>query len=127
MPFDWNDFLSLAEELAQRVDNAARRSAISRAYYSAFNQAYARAEATAGPRPNDQPFHSWCWRTYTSTQDARCRRIGIEGERIKRLRVKADYDRSDNPRIEDEVRRALEEARRYPAILTALDPRHPRP
>jgi len=33
MSFDWNNFLVLAEELGQRGDEAAKRTAISRAYY----------------------------------------------------------------------------------------------
>ncbi len=36
MPFDWRDYLSLGQELSQRQDEAAQRSAISRAYYAAF-------------------------------------------------------------------------------------------
>jgi hypothetical protein len=35
--FDWSRYLDLADELARRVsDEAAERSAISRAYYAAF-------------------------------------------------------------------------------------------
>jgi hypothetical protein len=48
MPFDWNDFLTLAEELAARDDQASKRTAISRAYYSVFHAANARAERTTG-------------------------------------------------------------------------------
>jgi hypothetical protein len=33
MPFDWNDFLSLARQLARSADEASKRTAKSRAYY----------------------------------------------------------------------------------------------
>ncbi len=40
MPFDWFEYLTLAEELALRMkEEAAVRSAISRAYYAGFNLA----------------------------------------------------------------------------------------
>ncbi len=42
------EFLTLARELAGRDDEAARRTAISRAYYAAFHQL--RASARLGPR-----------------------------------------------------------------------------
>ena len=34
--FDWNDFKTLAEELRQRNDEAAQRTAISRVYYAVY-------------------------------------------------------------------------------------------
>jgi uncharacterized protein (UPF0332 family) len=127
MPFDWTKFLTLAQELATRVDDASRRSAVSRAYYSAFNVAYQRAILTAGNRPSDQSSHSWCWRKYTATNDKSCRRIGIIGERMKRLRVDADYKADDDPRIEDAVRRVLEEAQDCLARISVLDRSYPLP
>lgn len=42
--FDWAGYLSLADYLASRPDEAARRSAISRAYYYVYNIALRRAE-----------------------------------------------------------------------------------
>ena len=47
MPFDWNEYLVLARQLATAGDEASKRSAISRAYYFVFKMAFARAEATA--------------------------------------------------------------------------------
>ncbi len=34
--FDWNDFKTLAEELRQREDEAAKRTAIGRTYYATY-------------------------------------------------------------------------------------------
>jgi hypothetical protein len=45
MPFDWNQYLTLAKTLSQAVtDEASLRSAVSRSYYSAFKLALERAE-----------------------------------------------------------------------------------
>jgi uncharacterized protein (UPF0332 family) len=38
MSFDWREYLELAEELSERSEEACWRSAISRAYYSAFKE-----------------------------------------------------------------------------------------
>ncbi len=127
MPFDWNDFLTLADELATKLDEASQRTAISRAYYCVFNFASARAESKVGPRPKDVPSHQWCWDQYKGTVDPTCQQLGNTGERMKRMRVKADYHAKDIFRLDDEVLRILEDARQFLAGLTALDPIYPRP
>jgi uncharacterized protein (UPF0332 family) len=127
MPFDWNDFLTLAEELATKLDDASKRTAISRAYYCVFNLASARAESKVGPRPKDVPSHQWCWDQYISTPDLTCRQLGNTGERMKRMRHKADYRATDIFRLDDEVRRVLQEAHELLAGLAALKPQYPRP
>jgi uncharacterized protein (UPF0332 family) len=125
MPFDWHNFLTLAEELAAGFDEASKRTAISRAYYCVFNLAVARAVSKVGPRPKDTPSHQWCWDQWTL--DPACRQLGNTGDRMKRMRHKADYNPKDNPRMDDDVRRMLEEAHQFLAALAALDPEYPRP
>lgn len=127
MPFDWNNFLTLATELATKTDEASHRTAISRAYYCAFNLAAARAESKVGPRPKDAPSHQWCWDQYIGTLNLACRQLGNTGDRMKRLRVKADYHATDIFRLDDEVRRILADARQFLADLAALGPEYPRP
>jgi hypothetical protein len=127
MPFDWNDFFALAEKLAVSADEASKRTAISRAYYSVFNLAFARAEATAGAFPGDESTHNWCWGKYIGTIDPDCRRLGFDGQRMKRGRVKADYKSAEIPRLSDEVKWMLQEAREFRAALLVLNPRYPRP
>ena len=125
MPFDWNNYLILAEELARRADEASKRTAISRAYYYVFNLAFARAESTAGPYPGGESYHNWCWSKYENTRDRSCNQLGNSGVRMKRMRVKADYKIAAIHRLDDEVRRMLEDARQFQAELTALNPRYP--
>jgi hypothetical protein len=127
MSFDWTGFLGLADELALRAEEAAKRTAISRAYYFAFNLAYARAERTAGPKPRDKSFHEWCWNKYIQSTDMRCRQIGLSGSRLKSLRVKADYKPNDGPRIADAVARAIADARSISGDLVGLPAHLPQP
>ena len=47
MAFDWTEYLTLAQELVQREEEACLRSAISRAYYAAFGKARERLEQEA--------------------------------------------------------------------------------
>ncbi len=75
MPFDWNNYLTLAEELAARTDDAAKRTAISRAYYCVFNLAFVRAESTAGRYPGGVGYHDWCWSKYMGTPDTFCKKL----------------------------------------------------
>lgn len=46
---------------------------------------------------------------------------------MKRMRVKADYNKADIPRLNDEVQRILRDARQFLSDLNALDPGYPRP
>ena len=128
MPFDWNDFLSLAQRLARSTnDESSQRTAISRAYYCVFNLAFARAERTAGPKPRDAGYHQWCWDQYTGTNDRACKQLGNTGQRMKARRVRADYKDADIRRLDDEVQRILEDARQFLVALSTLNPRHPLP
>jgi hypothetical protein len=127
MPFDWTNFLTLAEELATKTDEASQRTAISRAYYCVFNLAFARAESTAGRRPRGAHGHQWCWEQYTQTPDVACAQLGVTGDRMKRMRVDADYTAAKIPRLDDEVQRMLEDAHQFLADLATLDPKYPRP
>ena len=127
MSFDWNDFLTLAHDLAAKIDDASQRSAISRAYYCVFNLASARAESKVGPRPRGVPTHQWCWEQYLSTPDLTCRQLGVAGDRMKRMRVMADYKAAEIPRLQTEVQRMLQDAHQLLTALAALDPQYPRP
>src|SRR2546426_2609198 len=95
MPFDWNNYLALAEELATRVDDASKRTAISRAYYCVFNLAFARAELTAGPRPRNESYHRWCWSQYEKTADLQCKQLGVDGSRMR----SGEVELTTRPRI----------------------------
>lgn len=125
MAFDWNSYLALAEELAKRHEEAAKRTSISRAYYSAFHDAMIRAERNFGPKQGGNS-HEWCWNKYIYTRNDDCNQLGIDGQRLKAQRVKADYDAVIN-RLEDAVTRALQDARSLKQRIAALDQQYPSP
>jgi hypothetical protein len=124
MSFDWNNFLLLAEELADRDDVASKRTAISRAYYFMLNLALARAKARGG-WPLAESTHNWCWQQYQAGPDSVCQRLGLAGQRIKAKRVRADYENADFANLPQEVQRVLLEARKFRQDLAGLDPRYP--
>lgn len=127
MAFDWNDFLTLAEDLARRQDDAARRTAISRVYYCMFNLAFARALSTGCRYPGGEGRHQWCWRQYSQSRDPSCAKLGADGDRMKRLRVKADYEDKEMARLSERTAQLMEDARQFLAALAALNPRYPLP
>jgi hypothetical protein len=126
MPFDWNNFLLLAEELAKREDVASKRTAISRAYYFMLNIALARARAR-GAQPPIESTHNWCWQKYAAGPDPTCKQLGLTGQRVKAKRVRADYESADFANLDQEVQRVLLEAQRFRQSLAALDARYPLP
>jgi hypothetical protein len=125
MPFDWNNFLTLAEQLSQVPEDASKRSAMSRAYYAAFHDAMTRAEANCGPQDRSKS-HQWCWNRYIYSRDDDCYQLGIDGSRLRAMRNLADYE-PDIQRIDDLVTRALSNAKSIKRRIAALDAQLPRP
>jgi hypothetical protein len=120
MAFDWVNYLQLAEELAARPDEAAKRAAISRAYYFVYNIAFARAEVTVGRCREVGSKHVWCWKMYRRSIDPTCKELGRVGNNMKRRRIEADYERATRPKLDDEVQVTLMEARKFQADLASL-------
>lgn len=133
MPFDFNSFLFLAAELAARTDPASQRSAISRAYYTAYHLASTRAETRVGPykrRPSKYSkfsTHAWCWQQFIDTNDTSCRQIGLDGNRMKKRRHAADYQTADIPNLNLEAQRQITDALQFQGDIAALAPQYPQP
>src|SRR5579872_3126286 len=82
MAFDWWDFFAFAEQLAKSHESeASARTAISRYYYACHNIA----------KPEFGLQHTQLWNAYKDHADARYRRVGIQGDRLRSARVWADY------------------------------------
>lgn len=117
-PFDWEEYLELAERLVgQRGDVAAERSAISRAYYAVFHEA-AHYYTRNGERLafTGEDHHAvWDWFKRSRPYE----RIGINGERLKRSRRKADYDGSF-PKLSAEAQTNVKLARQMFQELVRL-------
>jgi hypothetical protein len=120
--FDWRRFFDLAERLAQDVDDeAALRSAISRAYYALFALARRRLIDDGCWSAGRDP-HWRVWTTYRTGGTARCRDIGDRGFNLLDRRKRADYEDwiGRNPAHETTI--ALEFAREILDLLDDLDP-----
>ena len=118
MPFQWDDYLRLAEELATRQgDEAAERSAISRAYYAALGRA-ADLLRSEGRSISPRTTHGDIWRAFKNSSDARRVEVGQQLDALRQLRNRADYDSSFNGDPTAVARDAATLARR---VLDALD------
>lgn len=93
MAFDWADFLSVSRHLRSgTVDEAAYRSAISRAYYAAYGTARSKLTAEGEYPPEKGDAHVAVWRSFRDKADRVRFRIGEEGNRLRNSRRSADYD-----------------------------------
>ena len=110
-----------ADELVTRGSQAALRSAVSRAYYSAFCQArdrlYSKADRGATmPDRETHGSHERVWRAYRGRNGTLNARIGSIGFRLMNQRRKADYEAEYIPTA-DEVRSLLQSARQLIDLL----------
>jgi uncharacterized protein (UPF0332 family) len=85
--FNWTDYLTLATNLSANPDEASQRSAISRAYYSAFHAATIHAQANGYKERS----HGRLWKMYQSDTDLNSRRLSAIGNQMKQAREEADY------------------------------------
>jgi uncharacterized protein (UPF0332 family) len=102
MLFDWDKYKELAEELRLKDDEAAKRSAISRLYYSVYWKARIFLEKEE-PNLNVPPdnSHAFVWRKYQNKGITR-NKIFSDGKRLKEYRQEADYE-PEIEKLEDVV------------------------
>ena len=125
-PFDWSQYFNLAEELAKRSDEAALRSALSRAYYFVFHLALKRAQ-TNGFRPvGGEGTHKQLWRNFGDSPDPDCQKLAHIAARLKEKRERADYE-DYYLRLADEIPVVLADAKDFEIRLQSLNSRHPSP
>lgn len=126
VPFDWYEYFGLASELSLRADEAALRSAISRAYYYVYHLALARAEANEYKAFPGEGKHAQLWRVFSLSPEPDCQKLAMMALRLKEKRERADYEDSF-ARIAEEVPVILEDVREFAAVLNRLPARHPNP
>lgn len=119
--FDWRRFLDLAERLGQEADEAALRSAISRAYYAAFALARRRL-VDQGCWSQARDPHTRVWATYRNASGRACQRIGFRGFNLRDQRRRADYDDWIGGIPASQAVIALDRAREILDLLDSLDP-----
>ena len=89
--FDWNDFRILAEELRQRNDEAAQRTAISRIYYAVYWRARNFLESEGFILRQYEASHIQIWNEYKQKSGQTNKAVGKFGSELHRFRVQADY------------------------------------
>ena len=125
-PFDWSEYLKLAQELGARSEEACLHSSVSRAYYCVYNLALARAERNGFISEPGESTHIQLWRLFSRSPESECIYLGQIALRLKEKRERADY-RPVYRRIDEEVPQVLLEAQDFAARLGRLAPRHPNP
>jgi len=89
--FDWSDFKTLADELRQRNDEAAQRTAISRIYYTVYWRARTFLESEGFVLRQYEASHIQIWNEYKQKAGQTNKAIGKFGSELHRFRVQADY------------------------------------
>jgi hypothetical protein len=125
-PFDWSGYLTLADDLARRNDEASHRSAISRAYYFVYNIALIRAKRNKFQFIPGESKHVQLWRLYTTSPDPDTLRLGAIAARLKETRERADYE-ALFVRIGEVVPTVISDAKDFAARLDRLPDRFPNP
>ena len=96
--FDWSEYLNLAENLAGQADNLISeetklRCSISRAYYAAFCKARNYLRDIEGVSiPQSGKSHKIVIDNFKKSTDKTRKKIGINLDRLRIDRNKADYD-----------------------------------
>jgi uncharacterized protein (UPF0332 family) len=118
--FTGESFLATANLLLTHDDEAAWRSAISRAYYAAFWTARDIVEmgGVSAPRSGGEGSHDSLWDMLVTEYNASGDSIGEAGRNLKLIRVRADY--RPRPVARTEAQRSVQIATRLVADLRAL-------
>lgn len=120
MPYDFREFLALAEELARRDSEAAHRSAISRAYYAVYHESFRSAVARTQRLQDFWGQHKRFWDEMKRREPALAT-IAEAGEALRQVRSSADYDRP-HPFSPGEARQqAIASVQRARLVLQELD------
>ncbi len=121
----WRDYVELAKRLIGTRHEASERSAISRAYYGAFNLSRRWVETNVAPVSRFRA-HQQVWDTLKKADRAtpesaeKWELVGDLGRSLRALRNLADYE-DDVPDLEVEARGAIGSAEQIAALLDELE------
>lgn len=124
MSFQWKTYIDFAERLHQESETfaeteACQRSAISRAYYGAFGLARKVAVNEGLTLTHKGEDHKNVEQHFRRSSQKLRKQIGIELNRLRRLRNKADYDELI-PKLPKETTKAVILARKIELNLAGL-------
>ncbi len=90
--FDWTNYLLIARQLAeQSADDAALRSAVSRAYYAAYNSALNYCNGNSILIVKNKGSHEDLWDAFLSQNSLQLLSVQAKGDRLRKRRTDADY------------------------------------
>lgn len=89
--FDWAEYYGLAKNWFRHPEEAYQRSAVSRAYYAGFCIARNRLIQEGENIPESGEAHLVVWNTFGTSPDPKRLFISENGDRLRRLRGRADY------------------------------------
>jgi hypothetical protein len=121
----WGNFVVLAGGLAGYESEAVKRTAISRAYYGAFNLGRRWLEAHGMPIDNRRA-HEQVWRTFRAAERAtpdtrrQWQMVSHLGGALRELRNQADYA-DVVPRLDAQAADAVDAAKQIIALLDGLE------
>lgn len=120
-PFDWSEYLKLAQELAERKEEACLRSCLSRAYLLRLQSC---PEQNGFVSVQGESPHGQLWRLFSKSPEPECINLGQIALRLKEKRERADY-KPVYRRIQEDVVPVLADAQDFAARLGRLAARHP--
>jgi hypothetical protein len=88
--FDYRSFLDIADELGQRNDQAARRTALGRAYHAILGVAFRALPSAEQTRIGPGQIHTVTWALYSASTVQGARQVGGIGYRLRTVRRGAD-------------------------------------
>jgi uncharacterized protein (UPF0332 family) len=91
MPFDWDDYRKLAEELKLRSDEAFWRTAVSRLYYAVYWKVRLHLEERENVIVPEKDAHAFVWKRFNGGGPTR-QAICSYGKRLRDRRNQADYE-----------------------------------
>jgi uncharacterized protein (UPF0332 family) len=106
--FQWTNYLTIAKELSEKEGEEYKRTAISRAYYSAFHEARSFLQRKGLSYTSRDYVHSFVWGAF-SKFPKEARKIAAKGDRLKYKRQRADYD-DEIPGLNNLTKAAIQEA-----------------
>jgi uncharacterized protein (UPF0332 family) len=127
---NWRDFLPLAARLAGGTTEAEWRSAVSRAYYTAFHVARGLLSDLRFTVPRADRAHQYLVFRLSNTSESTVEQAGRDLEILSRLRNRADYDEtpaltppqaSAAVQVAGGILRALDNARQESARTRIMD------
>ena len=120
--FSWLDFLEFAEWIINKCDqddDAALRSAVSRAYYTAFHSAKSVLNANGIEISDRDSSHKQVWDAFLNGKNLDWKAVGRKGDEIRVKRTDADYKLKKLNWL-PEAEKTIEETKKILATLSKI-------